>query len=154
MTVLSKLASGIAIVIAVATAGLFVFRSRPVLYSVTETGDPVNEPVWSLLNPLRDRVPERAAEAVLGHLLRGDCSRAVAEMKLTNDRRSAIAKQEYEHPLRSFRLINRSGVGTTTRLFYRITRARPAEADSPLWIDVRRSDSGDLWEVTRFETWY
>jgi hypothetical protein len=140
-------------VICAAALSLFILRSRPVVIGLGESGDPVHEPVFSLMNPFRDRAPERAASALLEDLKRGDYRAAVSKISdrtALNDERLA---REKENRLQSWRLMNRSDRGGETKLFYRVARGSASANDSPLWITVKRS-GGDHWRVVNYDTWY
>lgn len=146
---------GITIPIIVVTAvvvELFATRSRPVVYALTEAGDPVHEPVWSLLNPFRDRSPERAAEIVLQHFRRGEYEEAAGQIDQPTERRAQIVREEKDHPLLSWKLVDRTDTIGTTKLFYRRAWGKSSSLDAPLWISLRRS--GREWKVATFEGWY
>jgi len=139
---------GLTIVIA------YVLRTRcaPVLYAVTETGDPVSEPTWSILNPLRDRSPERAADEVLEALRRGRYDEGADKLAEPPAQRATIVQQEREHPLRAWKLIDREDTEGAVTLFYRRAWGDDSECDAPLWVSLRRR--GDRWGITSFRGWY
>jgi len=138
--------------VVIVVLSLLAARSRPVVYALTESGDPVREPIWSLFNPFRDRAPERVAEAVLSDLERSEYAEALSQIDAPGATRSEIAEREKEYHLRSWKLLNRRDDGATTRLFYRTARGNASSFDSPLWVSVQRRRDG--WKVTRFEAWY
>ena len=140
------------LVFSVTAAGLFVTRSRSVVCSFTESGDPVHEPVFAVLNPFRDRAPERAAESVLEDLKRNDYARALSKIDDPNAAKEEIAAQDREHRLQSWRLTNRSDRGTTTRLFYWADRSTRGSHDLPLWMTLEQVRGH--WHVKSYETWY
>lgn len=67
---------GLSIVVA-----LFATRSHPVLFEISEPGDPQG-PEWCLLNPFRDRGPERAAVARESILDAGSLKERIVEAPL------------------------------------------------------------------------
>src|ERR1700759_2776505 len=72
---------GVAAVAMLAVAVGMTVRGKPVLFSFTEPGE-LRRPTFSLLNPLRNREPERVAEDVLTDLQRGDVSKALKRMQV------------------------------------------------------------------------
>src|ERR1700753_3816589 len=121
----------------IVAAALYADRSRPVVYALRESRDPVHEPVWSVLNPFRDRAPERPAETLLSHLQRGEYDIAAAEIKSSASTKADLVEQERTYPLRAWKLVDRRQGGGNVELFYRVTRGGKGGSDSPLWIDVR-----------------
>jgi hypothetical protein len=140
------------VVLAVTAVGLFATRSRPVAYAFVESGDPVGEPVLSVLNPFRNRAPERAAESVLEDLKRNDYARALSKIGDPKAPKADIAARENESRLRSWRLMNRTDSGASSKLFYQTKRGRRGSPDSPLWMTVERTHDG--WKVKSYEAWY
>ena len=135
------------------TAYAFVTaRSRPVLWSFTEAGDPLEEPVVLILNPFRERAPERVAEAVLDDLKAKRVAEALSPVAADPRMKNYWAGQEARHPLRDWCLENRTQSGATTTLFYLTVRGESKRCTSPLWVDVERA--GDSWKIVRFEPWY
>jgi hypothetical protein len=124
-------------VFAVTAAGLLATRSRPGVYAFIESGDPVQEPVFSVLNPFRDRAPERAANAILEDLKRNDYAAAMSRISDPTALNAERLDRERENRLRSWRLMNRTDRDATTKLFYWTERGKPGEHDLPLWITSR-----------------
>jgi hypothetical protein len=93
----------LAAVLSVTGAGLFATRSRPVVYAFIEQGDPVHEPVFSVLNPFRDRAPERAANEVLEGLKRGDYAAALEKISDPTALNTERLDRERENRLQSWR---------------------------------------------------
>jgi hypothetical protein len=141
-----------ATIVTMAVISLFVARSRPVVYAFTEYGDPVREPIWSFLNPFRDRAPEVAAEAVLSHFKRGDYAQALSQIEDPAAVKRELSEHEKQYRLRSWKLLNRRDADGTVKLFYRTERGQSKGLESPLWISVQRASTD--WKVTRFEAWY
>ena len=135
-----------------AAFALITARSRPVLWSIAESGDPLEEPVLVILNPFRDRAPERVAEGVLEDLEAGRIVKALAGVPADPGHRAYLTSQEQRHALGRWCLENRTQSGSTTTLFYMTARGDSWRCISPLWIDVERSGNG--WKITRFEAWY
>lgn len=140
------------LVLSGAMFALLTARSRPVLWSVLENGDPTEEPLFAIFNPFRNRAPERAAEAVLRDLKEKQVAKALARVPADANHRAYLTSQEQRHGLRRWCLENRTESGATTTLFYLTARGDSRRCLSPLWIALERS--GDGWKMTRFEPWY
>jgi hypothetical protein len=122
-----------------------------VLYAHVESGDPVHEPVFSILNPFRDHASERAAGALLDDLRHGEYGQGLSRIEDPNARKNEIETHERAHRLQAWKLMNRVDHGMSTRLFYRARREKSG-SDVPMWIVVERD--GDRWRVRSYETWY
>lgn len=134
--------------------GLFLTRSRSVLFAFREPGDPLEEPFWTIFHPFRDRAPERAAEAILHDLKRGDYREALSRIHMSDTIKAEIQSEEVEFKLRSWELMNRQDSPGEVRLFYFTARDESSELHSPLWITVTQSELHNGWQVTNFEAWY
>ena len=132
--------------------GLYLMRSRAVLYRASSIPDGTGEPAFCVFNPFRDREPERSADAFLTSLKELRCTESVAKLPLTEDQRLYICEKEAEHVLESWRLENREDSLTKTRLFYWHWRKDYGESHERLWITVEKVS--DKWQVTDFECWY
>lgn len=131
---------------------LYVGRSRPVLYAYREPGDPRGEPSWSILNPFRDRAPERRAELVLDELRRGEYDPLLAALSESAALKADIRAKEMEHRITAWKLVGRQDSPEKVRLFYRSARNQSQRLDSPVWVTVKPTPEG--WKVIGFESWY
>ena len=105
-----------------------------------------------LMNPLRDREPERVAETFLRELKDRVLGQTMGLRKL-GPLTESVADQDARDrraPVAEWSLQGRVETTRGTRLFFELYR-RPRHAD-PAWITLRRV--GGNWSVDRFETWY
>ena len=114
--------------------------------------DVTGECEFVLMNPLRDREPERVAEAFLREVKDSGLGQAMGLHKL-EPLTEAVADQDARDqraPVTDWTLEGRVETTDGTRIFFDLYR-RPRHAD-PTWITLRRI--GANWSVVRFETWY
>jgi hypothetical protein len=154
MTAFVKIVALLGSILVAAAAILFIMRSRPVLLAVHEPGDPVNEPVWTVLNPMRDRSPEQPVRELFQALRKRNYSRALSLMNSLDARAKRIIRDERDHPLEEWELVNRSDSPQRTDLFYVLRRAGDARTDSPVWVEVQKRPSSGVWMITDFQAWY
>jgi len=114
----------------------------------------MGEPALILLNPFRDRSPERACDKFFRRLKVGDFDTASASARLPTAEWGYLVEKEREHPLVSWSLANRSNKEGSVDLFYWVRRRDYDGDKGPLWITVSRSGNGGKWTVERFEAWY
>ena len=141
----------LAVVLVIAIAGVLVVRN-PVVFAIHEGGNPLKEPVWSLMNPLRDRGPERAAEAILNDLKRGACDEAFARIALPPNEAAEMKESERAYRVHDWNLVGRKDTADTSRLFYRTGRDKSKSNNSPVWITVKRANG--KWAAVDYEAWY
>jgi hypothetical protein len=143
----------LAIALGIFAAGLLVLsRMGPVLYSYREPGDPRGSPAWSLLNPLRDRAPESAAEDELRALRDGEVDRVFGRLRGSTRLRDEMRRREAQYRLQAWSLNDRRDASSRVRLSYTCRRQGAAGSDSPLWITVEKV--ADRWQVVDLEAWY
>lgn len=141
-------------VICVAVLGLIALRrSSPVLVEFNESGDPLGEPAYVLLNPMRDRSPERKADELLRDLEAGRTSKVSSALGLEDGEAEQFVENEQRHRLRSWSLASRRDEVDGVRLFYRVKRGVPPKSGSFLWMELTKVSS-ERWEVTKLESWY
>ncbi len=146
------------IVFLVAFGGAFVYLATagPVLYSFIEPGVPTHEPTWSLLNPLRSRAPERAAEDLLRALRNGQAS-VVLPTLVHGDPMgpTVIVESEQKFRLTSWKLRGRSDDPGSVELLYHATRVDyPKDTRRPIRIRVDKPPGDSRWRVTSFSAVY
>jgi hypothetical protein len=130
---------------------LFMRRGNPV---ILELGTDVRaDHDFQILNPFRDRDPERTATFLLEQLKAGHCSTALRRFDSNEaDIESSCAK-EREYPVRGWRLEARGRDGGRVLLRYRVQRVYNGDTFSdPFWIWVSKANTG--WQVTALEKWY
>ena len=133
-------------------AYLYYQRSRSVLYRYVEAGNPVKEPAFSIFNPLRDRSPERSAEAFLENIKAGQCERTMSALPDTPEHRQEVCEREKASPLVSWRLTNQSDESQKSRMYYRVKRKTYDGYQGQLWVTLEKH--GPDWQVTRYECFY
>lgn len=148
-----RLVAAAAIAVALAAAAGGAFRAMkcggPVLCAFREPGDVLGEPIFLILNPLRDRGPERAADAFLAVLKSGRPELVIPPLRQSNG--AWLLDREGRFRITDRALRNRTGSPDRVRLFYRVVRLESGN-DNPLWVDVVKR--GDRWQVASLETWY
>lgn len=129
----------------------FAYRRRPVLMSFYEPGGSAEQPIWVIMNPLRDTASEDAAEAVLRQLRSGEQQELLESLKRYSDSDSVnqMIASEYDHRLREWKLVTRTDSGPRVTLFYRVLRA-DSGAQTPLWMTMKQIDG--RWSVVDFAT--
>lgn len=124
-----------------------------VLWSFEEEGDPLGEPSFVVLNPLREREPERLADSTLRSLRAREFDQVVSAVGLGSTEAEELIERERRLPLESWRLAGRRDEIGRIRLFYRVTRGVPPQPGSYLWITVQRKEEGG-WRVSDLEGAY
>ena len=140
------------LVVLVAMLAAFVYskRSKPVLYSYVEKGNPVKEPVFAVFNPFRDRSPERSAEAFLENMKLGLCEREMVFVSPQHNQE--VCEREKDSPLSAWRMVNRSDQDETVRMYYEVSRKTSDGYQGQLWVSLARQ--GADWKVTRYDCSY
>ena len=140
----------IVITITLVTIIISYLLLRPVIYRQELPGDPTGEPDFVLLNPLRDKSPEKAAEYFLQKLKEEKCHEVFAELP-NQQSITSICEKEKLYPLTSWQLANRTGDARKTRLYYEVKRNNYPILFGQLWINVEKL--GEQWRVTNYECW-
>lgn len=141
-----------ALLLVIALALAWYAKGRTVLFALYDTGDPRKEPVWSILNPIRNRGPERTAAAFLAELRQGQADQAFRHLHVRSDAMAQARLKESQYPVQRWKLLDRRDSNEGVKLYYLVLRASSKEFDSPIWLTVQRTPIG--WEVTEFESWY
>lgn len=133
-------------------AYLFFTRSNPVVYRYVDRAAG-NYSAFVILNPFREREPERQAEVVLQRLKDRDCSQALSLQALDSARVEYLCEREQKYPLERWSLMDRKGDGRNAELVYTIKRtAGDGKASSSLaWITVENNGG---WRATRYDAYY
>lgn len=129
--------ASIAVAIISVIAGAVLLLRRPVLFTFHEPGELYALP---LLNPLRDQAPERAAEAMLEQLRRGETPAFLAP---------EIAAKERELRIRAWKLVGRRDEQDVVEVRFLVARRRPQVLDCDVSMRIRR-ERGE-WRVVRFD---
>jgi hypothetical protein len=145
----TKLAIGLCALLGVSLAAMVYLRDiRPVLFRVNPDPGMIRPRSYCVLNPLRDRAPERAAEELLAKLRAG--RREDLQRIVDADRRGHILMREWQYPIRGWRLCWRVDGPRVSTLGYWVTRAR-CEGEEEVWLDL---SCADRWAVTGFSAMY
>jgi len=130
----------------------FVSRDRAVLAVLRN--DVRDHHGFQLLNPFRDRAPERAADSFLTRLSRGDCSAVLTQLGEDPGRKQSVCESEQKYPMKGWRLEAIGRDGERTLLRYGVSRdAGKRKVHDPFWIWVSKKDDQD-YHVTGYEQWY
>ena len=142
-----------------AVIGVFVWlaNSGPVLYRSEEVDPLSKNPQTVILNPLRDRGCERPANEMIAAMRDGRCHDVLQPWFQDYRRRYAesICQTEQEHPLVSWRLVDREEQPPLVMLHYRGKRrapnsSQPSEED--LWVTTQQDDG--TWRATKYVPLY
>lgn len=150
MTRTQKLVAFI-VVAGIAAVSTLALTRRPVLFSFTDPGE-LQQPSFTVFNPLRDKSPERAAEAVLTELQRGDASAAFKRVHVQGGVSAEVREKERAYPLRKWKLATRKDTSQQVVLVFRTARTTAERFDSPVVMAVERR--GGEWLVTDFDPIY
>lgn len=102
---------------------------------------------YPLMNPFRDRAPERTAEVLLLALQRGDRSR-LATLRVSEH----VQQREEQYPIRSWRIAGRKDGVQGVALAYWVRRGGGYHPDEEeCFITLDRSP---VWSVTAFSAFY
>ena len=102
-------------------AYLFFNRSNPVLYRNIDRAS-VQYSSFVILNPFRNREPERQAEAVLQGLKSRNCQQALSLPALETERVTYFCEREQKYLLGSWSLMDYQGDGEGVKLIYNLYR--------------------------------
>jgi hypothetical protein len=107
-----------------------------------------------VLNPFRNRAPERAADSFLTRLSSGDCSAVLTQLGEEPGRKQSTCESEQKYPMKGWRLEAIGRDGDRTLLRYGVSRdAGKRMAHDPFWIWVSKKDDQG-YQVTGYEQWY
>lgn len=143
-----------ALVVGAATVLFYLVTSGPVLFSFVEPGSPAQEPAWSLLNPLRNRGPEHAAEALFRQLIDGYPADVLARLQTQPPVSPDVITGEQKARLQSWRLVRRHDFQDRSELLYHVRRTDYPQIVRPVRLSVSRPQGADQWRVTFFSAVY
>jgi hypothetical protein len=148
----AKIVSCIGILAVIVVCVLILLtRNRPVLYAYRESGSLHNDPLFVILNPFRNRAPERVAQRFMSQLNTNLCNSLVQPIRPNYT--EMICFEEKKYPVLKFHLANRQDLKNNTKLLYRIERSglrRNIMTNSIL--ELHKDDSE--WRVTDFQPIY
>ena len=117
---------------------------RPVLLSLSDPSELSGNPMLVVMNPFRDRAPERAADAML-QALRENPAQALAGY---SDISARIIEKEREYRIRDWRIAGRTDAPAMVTLVYQPLRDPGNHVGQPIVLQV--SKQGSQWRVTDF----
>lgn len=149
----------IKIILAILALGVLAFvgigvalRGKPVFAALKN--DVRDHHGFQLLNPFRNRAPERAADSFLARLSGGDCSAVLTQLGEDPSRKQSTCESEQKYPMKGWRLEAIGRDGDRTLLRYGVSRdAGKRRVHDPFWIWVSKKDELG-YHVTGYEQWY
>ena len=145
--------TALVVVILIIGVILALKRCPTVLYRYVAKGSVNKKPEISILNPLRDRAPERAANEFLKNLGTDECLKLLTFPNGERDWAEDTCAQERRYPLYYWSLIDRDDISQSVRLFYQGNRANGVDKiDTPIRLTVENLQG--VWTVTWFECFY
>ena len=134
-------------------AYLFFNRSNTVLYRKVDHAS-VQYSSFVILNPFRNRKPERQAEVVLRGLNDRECQQALSLPALDSGRVAYLCEREQKYPLERWSLMDYQEDGEKVRLIYNLYRSSGdgERLSPPAWIGVEKVNGE--WRATDYETAY
>ena len=129
---------------------LFLMRSKPVLLTIS-ADDTIRPPSFCLLNPFRNKEPERVAEKYLSKLRAG----VITELAPLIGSNQYILEEEKKWPVQSWRIGNRQDTGEKAEILYWVKRGNGYSKDG-IEEEVRffMEESGRNWRVTHYSAIY
>lgn len=128
-----------------------LFLSPPVLWALVEPGDPIGEPVFVLMNPLRDKNPETKAEELLKMLRDRKCVELIGTFES-----NIVCTSEFDYQIRDWVLSNRVDREGLIKLYFRVTRVGTATdletSTGNFWFELE--NKGGEWIVVNATTYY
>lgn len=143
---------GAAMTMAVVLAVVIVVSllRRPILIRIVDPTEVSGLPILVIVNPLRDKEPERLAEAVLRKLQERDLK--VAFAALAEDVTADIRENETKYPVEHWRLINRKDRAGDVELTYSVSRKTSPPARTT--VVIRVTETRDSMTITDFAPVY
>jgi hypothetical protein len=150
MSLRKKLMFGCCVVLVV--LAVWVLLSGPMLVNLKAGPLPGDRHVI-VLNPIRDRAPERYASGVLSGVQSAKCTQAVTELGISAQQKvAACSKQEQDPVTDVCQLVERSDKGTSTWLLFHCPYQRPTDARAEIALTLDRS--GNQWQLHSYERIY
>jgi len=132
---------------------LYLTRSRPVIYALIDSSDPLKTPFFTIFNPFRDKEPEKAAKVILDKISKGNCKEALKDLKNYEDsEKRNICLNEAKHPITKAKLIMIKINGPEQRLTFDVRRVGHSKGCFPVEITVNKVNNE--WKVISYDTAY
>jgi hypothetical protein len=147
---LLKFSSILLVVLSLMIVGsLYVTRSQPVMLRLTPD-DNIRPRYYCLMNPFRDRTPEKVAEDYFGKLAAGQ----VASISCCTRQYDHISEREKEFPILSWRIGNRQDNTEESELMYWVKRGNGYPVGHEDQVHFRMVRSGNIWKLQSFSAIY
>lgn len=145
MVILFGLILGLVVIVPL----ILLINQSPVLIRIPDPDSVRGKPLFLVLNPLRDREPEKAAETFFEKLKDGKCLEATAD--LIAEKSDHICRKQIEYPLKGWNLVDIERKNNSFELIYNHISGDPAtREDMTIWIEKRGQD----YQVTAFVIGY
>jgi hypothetical protein len=143
---------GVLVVVAALSAALlgFMLTGHPVLLRLVDPSELTQFPLILVMNPFRDKAPERAAEGVLRDLRDRNLARAFGTLGKVAD--GHIREKETQYAIDRWVLIDRKDDRPIVSLFYKVVRKTSPTAPTIVVIRLERQSGG--WVMSDFWTAY
>lgn len=111
-----------------------------------ECEDPVDKPRFALLNPFRDREPERLAFQVIKTIQSGNCRSLPQALQ--------YCQAEQRFRILSWQLTGRSSDRDSSTMRFWVIRTQNGQGSfgDPVWVSAQRE--GRAWKVTNIDLYY
>ena len=126
---------------------LYLTRSHPVLLRIPPD-DTIRPRYYCVLNPFRDKAPEKLAEQYLNKLREGTVE-AIAPFL---GERTYILEKEKQWPIQSWRIGDRKDTAEKVEIMYWVKRDNGYSGEEAVFFDVIRS--GENWKVKTYSAIY
>jgi hypothetical protein len=147
-----KILIAVVVVMIGLTAYLFITRSDPVVYRHVDSAAG-NYSAFVILNPFRDREPERQADIVLQGLKARDCRQALSLQTLEITRVDYLCEKETKYPVETWSLMDRKDDSGKAALIYTVKRSGSDGKISSSLASIGVENNG-AWRPTRYDASY
>jgi len=134
--------------------GLYMAIVRPPVLITPGPGPLFHDPRFTVLNPIRSRGPERAAESFLDLLRTGRIETAMSQLEGTDPKNMAvIQEEERSYPLTGWRLVDRHDRAGECTMTYAYT-FEGFVGELRLRLDIVTKKESDAWQVIEYHRIY
>lgn len=128
---------------------ILLINQSPVLIRIPNSDSVRGRPLFLVLNPFRNREPERAAGTFFEKLKDGKCLEVTADFAA--EKSDHICRKQIEYPLKGWNLVDIEKTNNSFELIYNhISGNPPMSEDMTIWIEKREQD----YQVTAFVIGY
>lgn len=142
-TVLISMLGAIAVLCSAAWIGFRYMDSKSM---ACECEDPVDNPRFAILNPFRDRAPEKVAIQVIEAIEAGRCPASLIPQR--------YCEEEKYDKITAWKLTGRYTKGDAVTIRFWVSRGiqDKSEFGDPFWVTLE--PQGKSWSVTTIDTYY